>query len=311
VVSIVVLVGAGASYGAAGIFPRRPPLGYGLFAELCEAFPHTWGAMDASLAAVFEGTAVDKGFEAGMAAAWEQEWHPHEELWDLAVFFTRFVLNPNAPSAYDGLLQTLDRNGHLPDARFVSLNYETLLEQAMVRNGVQVRYIVGFTEMARSAGDLLKPHGSCNWLPVGQIYGSGNKFGASVADYEGPIRVASLSDVRKERGIGASFSPAMSLYAPGKHSPVAPGAITAARDAMHAAIEESDAILVVGACPRLVDEHVFKPLAEADAPVFFVGGDEAIDDFVAARDGRTFERLGRKFLPSLNQIDRALFGLAR
>jgi hypothetical protein len=40
---LVVLVGAGASYGAFDYAKARPPLGDDLFDELVAAFPGTWG----------------------------------------------------------------------------------------------------------------------------------------------------------------------------------------------------------------------------------------------------------------------------
>jgi hypothetical protein len=41
-VNIAVLIGAGASFGAGGIAPHRPPLGAELFDRLQKEFPDSW-----------------------------------------------------------------------------------------------------------------------------------------------------------------------------------------------------------------------------------------------------------------------------
>lgn len=47
--SIIVLFGAGASYGAGSVLPSIPPLGSSLYQELSSMFPATWGSLPSSL----------------------------------------------------------------------------------------------------------------------------------------------------------------------------------------------------------------------------------------------------------------------
>ena len=41
--SVVILFGAGASYGAGNVLPYPPPLGRDLYDKLSDEFPATWG----------------------------------------------------------------------------------------------------------------------------------------------------------------------------------------------------------------------------------------------------------------------------
>jgi hypothetical protein len=60
-VAKVVLFGAGASYGAGGIVPDSPPLGWDLYDRLCRCYPDSWGALPPTLDAPLAAYRVEDG----------------------------------------------------------------------------------------------------------------------------------------------------------------------------------------------------------------------------------------------------------
>lgn len=81
--SVMVLFGAGASYGAGGVFPSAPPLSNSLYRELASMFPMTWGTFPSSLQAQFY-----TNFEDGMNVLWNSGSHAIPVLMQqMAIFF--------------------------------------------------------------------------------------------------------------------------------------------------------------------------------------------------------------------------------
>jgi hypothetical protein len=282
-VRLIVLVGAGASYGAFDNPSLRPPLGGELFSKLVAAFPESWGSLPNKVAAEFR--TEDAGFELGMAALREEAEHTQAALIDMGTFFASFRLLPGV-NRYLALAKLLEFRE--PDVQFSfgSLNYETYLEQSLGRAGRQVLY--WGEPPLDSEGPFIrvvKPHGSCNFVVDtgtntfinfrvvgGQTYISG-----------APLKVVPLDNVVK--GPSTGFPSAMSLYAPGKPDLVCPEFVSRFRADWQSAVTGADAILVVGARPMLgSDPHVWVPVTDSSSPVGLVGGDaESLRQVIGGR----------------------------
>lgn len=290
---VAFLFGAGASFGAGGkIVPSRPPLGDMLYADLVNRFPTTWGSLPNETAQSFN----TGGFEAGMVALLTAGYPPESNrlLLDMAHYFASYTFVGGSSFYHE--IATLIRNHQAADwCTVASLNYECLFEIAA---GTDVGLPIVYDEIDEPNSLVtLKPHGSCNFLPAL----SGNSFinvgiagHANVGIYKGPICAVSTQEVIKYIVAGESIPPAMSFYAPGKHSPVGADAIAKTRQLWTAACESAEVVLVVGCRPLQADEHLFRPIINCPAKVYMVGGRDGdeFDSFEAAVGAARFEYIG-------------------
>ena len=161
---IVILFGAGASYGAGYVDPAPPPLGEQLYDALARQFPKEWG-VESQL-----GRSADefrKDFEQTMDQQVLRypslsllEWHR-----PVATFFARYRLDGSGDDLYSRLFAVLETKGLLKRLTLGPLNYECLLEQALMNLGLKVDYIIDNTFAADSI-PLAKVHGSCNFVTL-------------------------------------------------------------------------------------------------------------------------------------------------
>jgi len=268
---IVLLVGAGASFGAGGgMRPSPPPLGDNLFPALEKRFPETWGGLESEVSKPF----VHDGFEAGMVNLLTSGYSSlcNRLLLNLAVFFAEFSFS-NTDSFYHQVAKCILKSNGVGRTTVASLNYECLFELAARNVGLSV----SCTRQGREAEDIvvLKPHGSCNFLPAL----NGNRFigtqftgTAEIGIYQGPLTVVSPREVLSYIASGQSIPPSMSFYAPGKHTPVGAEAIASVRQEWASACAEADAIFMVGCRPSNADKHLFQPVVDSRSQVFMVGG---------------------------------------
>jgi hypothetical protein len=299
---IAVLLGAGASYGAGAIEPELPPLGNDLFERLQEAYPNTWGAVPENLTALFEAD-----FETGMIELWNRaDSQVQMAIIDMARYFALFRPPADASDSYSSLVRTLRDGGLLPALAVASLNYECLLELAAGGAGVPVTYAAN----GRPPGSLLmwKPHGSCNLVPPLEIYNSSFKNTANY--YEGPLNALHPDEVLAKYSAGYSLPPAMSLYAPGKPTPVAAQFVDQARKEWGQWARSAQYVTVIGAAPNLADGHIWAPILEGSSAVWYVGGEER--DFADFKEalGPRLTNLGRRISDALPGIERRLRLLA-
>jgi hypothetical protein len=272
-VSSLFLFGAGASYGSGPCSPHPPPLGTRLFTAL-QASGGVAAAVDSDLAQAF---ATD--FEAGMDRFWkERNTQTTELLRDMARFFAPF--EPLPGNCYLELVRIL--GGIRKKAVMVTTNYDLLIEHAIAKAGFLVTY--GGLPAAERSIPILKIHGSCNFLPnLMPTQFSGIGFDLSQSD-GGSIIDAGVVPARNVREIiefcdrEDSIAPALAMYAPAKRVLFCPGFIQAQREAWLKALKEVSRIYVIGLRVHTVDEHIWAPLARADAPIHYVGGEP--DEFL-------------------------------
>ena len=270
--SVVVLFGAGATYGAGGVLPSAPPLGTGLYRELASMFPTTWGNFPSSLQGQFHAN-----FEEGMSALWNGGSHAIPLLMQqVAIFFARYYLSSQRIDAYSKLLDDLTHSGKI--VRFSSLNYDCLFEIAVSMTGRKVNY---FADAPVSDSDIIiwKLHGSCNFLPHGGVTATrGVSFGPGVT-FGTDIRLVSPNEVATYCTGNTALYPVMAVYARGKPVQIAPTVIQRIQKFWTTAIESASTIVVIGVHPHPADKHIWTPLSATEAKLLFIGNEKAFSDW--------------------------------
>jgi hypothetical protein len=266
--STLILLGAGASAFSGDCLPAAPPLGKGLFAELVK-LGGVAASVGSDLAKIFM-----QDFEAGMAAFSERpETESSALLREMARYFVKF--EPGASNLYIKLLSELPLSRRR--ITFATLNYELLLELAANRLGFRISYTTRNTPKGNIT--LLKPHGSCNFLPdVPPLMFRDFSVRSAVPNATGgilnaPIRPATPSEVIAFCDRENVIAPAMAMYARGKRMLFCGSPLRDLQAEYATATAEASRIYVVGVGVNPEDEHIWQPLARAAAPIYYVGPD--------------------------------------
>lgn len=271
--SSLFLFGAGASFGSGPCLPYPPPLGANLFPAL-RAAGGVAATIDEDLANAF------KDFEVGMDRFWdERNTQTTELLRDMARFFAPFEVMPG--NAYLKLFKIL--GGTRKKAIMVTTNYDLLIEHASSLSGCYYTHS-GFP-VPEGHVPILKIHGSCNFLPeIPPHFLSGISFDlsgtskASILDCG--VRVASSAkEVIEFCDSHDSIGPALAMYSPSKRVLFCGDFLKAQQQSWLTALSEASRIYVIGMRVHLVDTHIWEPLANANAPIHYVGFEP--EDFTA------------------------------
>lgn len=132
---VIFLFGAGASYGAGGVLPEQPPLGFQLYSILERTYPGSWGSLSTDIRAAFR-----KDFEQGMQLVHDRFGAAIPSLMrEMAVYFVQFRPH-NRATLYCRLIEDLSQNGLLERTILSTLNYECLLEFSLVNHGHGIAY---------------------------------------------------------------------------------------------------------------------------------------------------------------------------
>ncbi|HVC06145.1 MAG TPA: hypothetical protein VND98_00970 [Solirubrobacterales bacterium] len=220
-------------------------------------------------------------------------------LTDMALYFAEFT-PASAENQYGKLVDLLGQD-HLASTVFASLNYDCLFELTAGSRHLPVNYWLG-TPLS-GVISLLKLHGSCNFV----MQGLGTNIRMTdvtmsqigVAFYEGPLEARHPTEIASLYANGPSMPPAISLYTTGKASMTGPSAIAAVREKWAAWVGQADVILPIGARVVLADHHVWEPMVESQADVWFVGGSEG--DFDTLR-----QQLGPRLIELAGSFDEAV-----
>lgn len=305
------LFGAGASHGAGAVVPSCPPLGNQLYEALIEAYPQTWGALvqpDEDQA--FRDT--DLPFEKGMGLVWERrEARAQLLITDLALYFTRFEPRGNH-DCYSRLLALLQLRGVLGRSTFGSLNYDCLFELAAGNVGLGVNY--SGRPGPPGTLSLVKPHGSCNFVMQGlgrNLVMKNVTVAGSQHFFEGPVEPRHPREIAALYAAGPSMPPAISLYAPGKPSPMAHTFLDGVREYWGETVHAADIVVVIGARVVLDDRHVWDPIREAQGRVWYVGSPVGPDFAAFAADlGERLTLFAETFAAAIERLDGRLQILA-
>lgn len=287
---IVFLFGAGASFGAGGILPEPPPLGAQLLPALASLFRSSWGQLPSDIAA-----AMADDFESGMAQIYERFSPAIPSLMrEMALYFSEF--RPyQGTSLYCKLVR--DVAECLDVVAFSTLNYECVLEYSLASAGRPIDY---FGQHQLGTSPVWKLHGSCNMFAE-QIQAQGIEYGSGII-FEAGVR-ASLdrNEIVRQCVGGNALAPVMSLYMAGKPLAISPSAISSIQKLWADAVRAATAVICVGVRPHEPDSHIWTPLAETAASLFFVG-DEAGFERWTTKSGRAGTTLGHRFSDAYGSI---------
>jgi len=161
---IVILFGAGASYGPGHVLPQAPPLGVNLYDALAAQYPKDWGSEShlgkmwaSQLRDDFERTMYEEVLPK-VSSLPLLEWHRR-----VAEFFATYRVDGSGQDMYSLLLSGLRTTGLVGQVTFGSLNYDCLLEQAML--GLQLTTDYTLKALASQGSvPVAKIHGSCNFI---------------------------------------------------------------------------------------------------------------------------------------------------
>lgn len=298
--SVVLLFGAGASYGSGGIW-RRPPLGKDLYRSLTQEHPETWGKLSPDTRRSFLDSDGRLDFEKGMGNLLECEMRREisnlgDLQKDMAEFFSKFAIDRIHNNQYFKIFSRFRDRLVSGEVVLATLNYDCLIEHALARAGLSVDYFDG-----SSGARLLKLHGSCNFIWPG-MRGKGKVVFSSMT-FEGsftavdPQMVCSILD-------DMPVPPAMSLFNTDKTDIVCPTQIWELREQYSKSVGKAKLVVVVGVNPRLSgDSHVWSPLISMPGKLGIVDKVESVDRWRAVnRSDRADPILPEEFIPAYEGI---------
>lgn len=292
---IVMLFGAGASFGSGDCIPHPPPLGKDLFSELCQL----GGVASSVVSPLREQFAAD--FEQGMFALRNDINRTIAFQREIATYFTRFALGNE--NHYRDLIKAIRTSRH--DVILVTTNYEMLIEEALSAGAGGIAYVT--QPRMPNHIPILKIHGSVNFIPaLGGVTIGQNDFRG---DWSHTI-VSSPTDflwsgdeiiefMQKQAGV----APSIAVYAPGKPVPFAPRFVAQVQEQWRAAAAAADMIFIIGLRVLPSDDHIWGTLAKTSGSLAYVGGEpEEFYSWAEACDKTQIEVLGSTFaaaMPSL------------
>ncbi len=159
---------------------------------------------------------------------------------------------------------------------FASLNYDTLFEQAVEGLPLAVDYGFGRRPNGGNHVTVLKLHGSSNFFP--QVPDGVFLEGTVSIDNRGLIggRILHVPPKESRRRYRSrnqvECTPAMSLITPGKPMPVGEDDIAELRQRWQTWLSETDLIILIGVRPVPTDEHIWGPIVQSRADVWYIGG---------------------------------------
>lgn len=284
---MLVLLGAGASFGSEPGRWETPPLGKNLFAKLVER-----GGIASSLSVNLKEM-FENDFELGMAEFYEK----HSDLLqpfhrELARYLVEF--SPSNESYYHKLVKLLKDDD---DVFFASLNYDLMLELSVWSSQRNVNYGKDLYELDVR---IIKPHGSVNfWSST-----SPGMFQNAIFGGHGkmilPIKPLNQADTIRRCNIDTSLSPAISLYAKGKEVVVAPSFVAEQQRVFSDVCKSVKNILILGARVIKEDTHIWGGISSSSARVTYFGGEQdkiEVSEWVA-ETGKKVEFV-EGFFPSL------------
>jgi len=285
---MVILFGAGASYGAgaAHVLPQAPPLGTDLYDALAVQYPKEWGSESqlgkvwaAQLRADFELTMFQEVL-LNVPSLSLLEWHR-----PVAEFFAKYCLDGSRRDMYSLLLSGLRTSGLLERVTLGSINYDCLLEQAMLGLGLSTDYMLD-NPASQESIPLAKIHGSCNFITDDLSEMRAYLTNPNASGIECEFTALSVQDL--EGHIQKIFStnepavfPVLGLYSPDKPSIVAPTKLQSLRTTLAERIKRASAVVLIGLKPNPRDPHLWEPVAQSHASnIGYVGGE---NDYMALR----------------------------
>jgi hypothetical protein len=172
---------------------------------------------------------------------------------DVAKYFFNF--NPSLDSLYIRIIKRLD----IKDISFASLNYDTLLEQAIHRSGFFTKD--NLDTKNENEVNLCLPHGCSNLFLEGFNIPPGlfkTTCVENVLDSTKAKRVKTLKEFQSELKSRA-FPPIMACFNSKKTVPVGKGSIEKQKMMFKKMVRDADLIVIIGVRVRMHDDHIWTP----------------------------------------------------
>jgi hypothetical protein len=297
---VLILFGAGASHGSQGILPFSPPLGADLFGALRVAYPYTWGSVwPRELRLKF-----DESFELGMDALWQiyplaaQSKIPgfpcpSNAMRDVAAYFLQFSIDPHEHTLYSALIRQLRDPIARGQIGFATLNYETILSQAL--------------RSAELSDAALYLHGRVDtWAAKGgQIFAdAGRAIGAGMHVVSKRISHLTTSQVRSRllQPMQAAYPP-LAVYMPSKRTQIGQNYLWRIQSRFAQRAAAAKLIVIVGAKPSAeCDHHIWMPIARSRALIVGVTGGADFANWQRGSKVKNSLLLGERFQEQLSAI---------
>lgn len=265
-VAVVLLLGAGASFGSVGVKPYAPPLGNDLFTNLAKR-----NGIASTLPKYIKDK-FEKNFEDGMA-----EYYKYSKgnimtfQRELAHYLASF--QPTDSNIYLKLIEELGSNRVI----YSSLNYDLLLELSASRLGLFTNYS---SEYKKGGVRVLKIHGSSNFwpdIPTGTFKGC--SFVSAKTNLQVTIRP--LDQIRTQQKCiqEDSIAPAIAMFAVGKNVNISPDFVDNQYEMWKKQVIKSSKIFVVGVRVHEIDEHIWGVLGKSKAKIAYFGFDDDKAEF--------------------------------
>ena len=294
----MLLFGAGASNGSLGM-SKCPPLNKDLFGELRKTYPYTWGKVSHELDDVF-----NKSFEEGMDALNNQD--PNVQpgivlLWrDVAIYFSKFKIDDTNQNLYCRLFHRYNTQLLNGDIVLSTLNYDCLIESALINSGIKnINYIDG-----NMGVKLRKIHGSCNFIPLRFNIAWENLTWKANFDTTINTEIKFVFPEKVEAELSKTVGSAMSLIHQEKKNMICPGKIQQIQNEFREFVAGAKAIISIGVKPNPdpVDGHIWDPVSNSSAQVFFVGNKDKCQDWIKQRRNSNGYFIGDRFKSSFDKI---------
>ncbi|MEC4090156.1 hypothetical protein [Pseudoalteromonas rubra] len=255
---VVVLLGAGASYGSVGVTPNPPPLGNMLFQELLKQ-----GGVASRLSNELRQK-FEANFEDGMAAYYEEtNGNIMAFQRELAEYLANF--SPTEQNVYINLVRELG----LESVVYSSLNYDLLFELATFQLGHPIIYSSEYTP---NHVRLLKIHGSSNfWPKLSQIKLHNAQISGCGTDIEANVGALGQDETLRKCKGPHNEAPAMAMFAAGKKAKVCPSFIKKQYTQWKEHVTKSSKIFIVGVRVHEVDTHIWSVLGKVKGSVTYFG----------------------------------------
>jgi hypothetical protein len=260
-VAVIILLGAGASFGSVGVEPYVPPLGNGLFTNLVKR-----GGVAATLPENIKKL-FEENFETGMAEYYKySNGNIMSFQRELANYLARF--QPTNSNIYLKLIEELSCHRII----YSSLNYDLLFELSAAKLGLFTNYS---SEYNKGGVRLLKIHGSSNFwpdIPTGS-FNNCTFSGSGRADIQAPIRPLNQIETINKCIKESSVAPAFAMFAVGKAVKISPDYVEKQYEMWEKQVTKSSKIFVVGVRVHEIDDHIWGLLGRSKAKLIYFGFD--------------------------------------
>lgn len=286
----IFLFGAGASFGSgeSTIYPTNPPLGNCLAKSLAERYD-IWrvyyGLFPAEQWEDFEGT-----FEKLIS----QDANILILFRNLAHFFTNFhVLNSD--NLYSKLINMLHLSELLNSTVFSTLNYDNIFEQAVKINGFKVECI----NDPNSTNEimLMKLHGSATFKLHSDNFNSSHVLFPPWFKIDAPLQEMTIEDAQEYYSDKQDMfiMPPMCMYTPDKKSNIANNAIQNIQRRYTEIVSKVSRIFIIGASASLHDKHVWNPIKDSTANIYYCGSDKDFNKIKVVIGAKRCRYIGTTF----------------